>query len=54
MAICQGADPQPVATCADAVLVASDALGEILVCQEAHAALIRCVRQFNEDNGRAK
>ena len=36
----------------DAVLVASDALGEVVVCQEAHAALIRCVEQFNYDHGR--
>jgi hypothetical protein len=49
---CAGVDPRPVHTCADAVLVASDALGEVVVCQEAHAALIRCVEQFNYDHGR--
>jgi hypothetical protein len=49
---CPGVDPRPVHTCADAVLVASDALGEVVVCQEAHAALIRCVEQFNYDHGR--
>ena len=49
---CAGVDPRPVHTCADAVLVASDALGEVVVCQEAHMALIRCVEQFNYDHGR--
>lgn len=42
----------PIKTCADAVLIASDALGEVVVCQESHAALIRCVEQFNFDHGR--
>lgn len=42
----------PIKTCADSVLIASDALGEIVVCQESHAALIRCVEQFNFDHGR--
>lgn len=50
--VCQGVDPMPIKTCADAVLIASDALGEIVVCQESHAALIRCVEQFNHDHGR--
>ena len=49
---CTGVDPRPVHTCADAVLIASDALGEVVVCQESHAALIRCVEQFNFDHGR--
>jgi hypothetical protein len=50
--LCKGVDPMTIKTCADAVLIASDALGEVLVCQEAHAALIRCVEQFNYDHGR--
>jgi serine/threonine protein phosphatase 1 len=36
-----------VRSCQDAVLLASDALGEVLVCQQAHAELIRCVEEFN-------
>jgi hypothetical protein len=46
---CQGVDPPEmgVKTCQDAVLLASDALGEIVVCQQAHAALIQCVEDFN-------
>ena len=50
--VCKGVDPMPIKTCADAVLIASDALGEVVVCQESHAALIRCVEQFNHDHGR--
>ena len=50
--VCEGVQPRPVHTCADAVLIASDALGEVVVCQESHAALIRCVEQFNFDHGR--
>ena len=50
--LCKGVDPMPIKTCADAVLIASDALGEVVVCQESHAALIRCVEQFNHDHGR--
>lgn len=50
--LCKGVDPMPIKTCADAVLIASDALGEVVVCQESHAALIRCVEQFNFDHGR--
>lgn len=50
--VCKGVDPMPIKTCADAVLIASDALGEVVVCQESHAALIRCVEQFNYDHGR--
>lgn len=50
--VCEGVAPRPVHTCADAVLVASDALGEVVVCQESHAALIRCVQEFNFDHGR--
>lgn len=50
--VCEGVQPRPVHTCADAVLIASDALGEVVVCQESHAALIRCVEQFNHDHGR--
>jgi hypothetical protein len=50
--LCKGVDPMTIKTCADAVLIASDALGEVVVCQEAHAALIRCVEQFNYDHGR--
>lgn len=38
-----------VKTCQDAVLLASDALGEVLVCQQAHAALIQCVEDFNRE-----
>ena len=52
MTLCKGVDPMPIKTCADAVLIASDALGEVVVCQESHAALIRCVEQFNHDHGR--
>lgn len=50
--VCKGVDPMPIKTCADAVLIASDALGEVVVCQESHAALIRCVQEFNFDHGR--
>lgn len=50
--VCEGVEPRPIHTCADAVLIASDALGEVVVCQESHAALIRCVEQFNFDHGR--
>lgn len=50
--LCKGVDPMAIKTCADAVLIASDALGEVVVCQESHAALIRCVEQFNHDHGR--
>ena len=49
LTLCEGLRNPPPKTCADAVLVASDALGEIVVCQEAHAALIRCVEQFNAE-----
>lgn len=49
---CEGVEPRPVGTCADAVLLASDALGEVVVCQEAHRELIRCVERFNFDHGR--
>jgi len=52
LTLCKGVDPMPIKTCADAVLIASDALGEVVVCQESHAALIRCVEQFNHDHGR--
>lgn len=52
LTLCKGVDPMPIKTCADSVLIASDALGEIVVCQESHAALIRCVEQFNFDHGR--
>lgn len=52
MRTCEGVEPVPVKTCADAVLIASDALGEVLLCQESHAALIRCVQEFNRDNRR--
>lgn len=52
LTLCKGVDPMPIKTCADAVLIASDALGEVVVCQESHAALIRCVEQFNYDHGR--
>ncbi len=46
---CEGVSPpaEGVRTCQDAVLLASDALGEVLVCQQAHAELIRCVEAFN-------
>ena len=50
---CEGVEPpQSLTNCRDAVLLASDALGEIMVCQEAHAALIRCVNDFNSARGR--
>lgn len=53
MKTCAGIDTPPaIQTCADAVLIASDALGEVVVCQEAHRELIRCVEQFNWDHGR--
>jgi hypothetical protein len=41
--------PPEIKTCADAVLIASDALGEVVVCQEAHRELIRCVDEFNRN-----
>lgn len=46
---CEGVSPpaEGVRSCQDAVLLASDALGEVLVCQQAHAELIRCVEDFN-------
>lgn len=46
---CEGVSPPAdgVRSCQDAVLLASDALGEVLVCQQAHAELIRCVEDFN-------
>ena len=46
---CEGVTPPAdgVRSCQDAVLLASDALGEVLVCQQAHAELIRCVEDFN-------
>lgn len=46
---CDGVTPPAdgVRSCQDAVLLASDALGEVLVCQQAHAELIRCVEDFN-------
>ena len=46
---CEGVSPpaEGVRSCQDAVLLASDALGEVLVCQQAHAELIRCVEEFN-------
>ena len=46
---CEGVSPPAdgVHSCQDAVLLASDALGEVLVCQQAHAELIRCVEDFN-------
>ena len=48
---CEGVIPpaEGVHTCQDAVLLASDALGEVLVCQQAHAELIRCVEDFNRE-----
>jgi hypothetical protein len=50
---CEGVTPpQSLTNCRDAVLLASDALGEVMVCQEAHAALIRCVNDFNAARGR--
>ena len=51
---CEGVSPpaEGVRSCQDAVLLASDALGEVLVCQQAHAELIRCVEAFNAAQGR--
>lgn len=54
MRTCEGVTPPAdgVRSCQDAVLLASDALGEVLVCQQAHAELIRCVEAFNAAQGR--
>lgn len=53
MKTCEGVTPPDTLTnCRDAVLLASDALGEVMVCQEAHRALIQCVNDFNAARGR--
>jgi hypothetical protein len=51
---CEGVEPPSdgVRNCQDAVLLASDALGEVMVCQEAHRLLIQCVEDFNRERGR--
>lgn len=43
----------PARTCADAVVIASDALGAVLACQEAQRLLIECVERHNREVGRA-
>lgn len=44
----------PARTCADAVVIASDALGAVLACQEAQRLLIECVERHNREVSRAK
>lgn len=41
--------PRSNATCAQALVVASDALTALIESQAAHAELIRCVRQFEAE-----
>lgn len=48
MQVCQGID-LPAKTCADAFLIASDSLGAVLACQQAHRLLIECVERHNEE-----
>lgn len=36
------------ATCADAVVLAVDAMTALAGCQDVHAELVRCVREYQE------
>lgn len=52
--VCEGVPAPPqVRSCADAVVLASDALGALLMCQEAQRVLIECVERHNAEVGRA-
>lgn len=47
---CEGVEMVRPESCADAVVLAGDALTALLACQDRHAELVRCVVEYQERN----
>lgn len=47
---CEGVQSVRPESCADAVVIAVDSLTALLACQDRHAELVRCVREYQDRN----